>query len=59
MEAAAFAKSVTMNDFQNTAPELDNYNTLTIGSGGLSLSVDSILKNFGHLSVGGIAEDLE
>ena len=32
---AAFANSLTMNDFGTTAPELDNYNTLTIGAGGL------------------------
>jgi fibronectin-binding autotransporter adhesin len=51
---AAFAKSVTMNDFGSTAPELDNKNSLTIG-GGLSLSVDSILKNFGTISVGSLA----
>jgi fibronectin-binding autotransporter adhesin len=53
---AAFANSVTMNDFQDTAPVLDNFNTLSIGAGGLSLNADSILNNLGTLSVGGLAE---
>src|ERR1019366_3355756 len=52
---AAFANSLTMNDYGTTPPELDNYNTLTIGVGGLSLNADAILKNFGTLSVGSIA----
>jgi fibronectin-binding autotransporter adhesin len=52
---AAFANSLTMNDFGTTPPELDNYNTLTIGDGGLSLNADAVLKNFGTLSVGNIA----
>jgi autotransporter-associated beta strand protein len=56
---AAFANSVTMSDLGDIAPELDNYNTLTIGSGGLHLNADSILRNFGNLSVGGIAEILQ
>ena len=69
--AAAFAHSVTLNDFANTAAELDiggvltpediangvKNGTLTIG-GELSLSADSILRNFGTLSVGTIAEIL-
>ncbi|HEY8310509.1 MAG TPA: hypothetical protein VIG47_08130, partial [Gemmatimonadaceae bacterium] len=40
-------------------PELDNHNTLTIGSGGLHLNADSILRNFGTISIGGIAEILQ
>ena len=56
--AAAFAKSLTMDDLGTTPPELDNYNTLTI-SNNLSLSADSILKNFGTISIGGLAEILQ
>jgi fibronectin-binding autotransporter adhesin len=56
---AAFANSVTMNDLGDIRPELDNFNTLTIGSGGLHLNADSILKNFGDLNVGGLAEILQ
>ncbi len=46
----AFANSVTMNDLGEIPPELDNFNTLTIGSGGLHLNADSILRNFGNRS---------
>ncbi|TMJ51702.1 MAG: hypothetical protein E6G85_13925 [Alphaproteobacteria bacterium] len=63
---AAVAKSVTMNDFNvpnppdplHQSPELDvqSGGTLTIGSGGLSLSADSILNNAGTISVAGKAE---
>src|SRR5581483_12143575 len=58
-DPAAFADSVTMDDLGSLAPELDNFNKLTIGSGGLHLNADSILKNFGTISVGGIAEILQ
>ena len=51
----AVAKSLTMNDFGSTAPELDNNGVLEIG-GGINLSADSILKNFGTLSVGALAQ---
>jgi hypothetical protein len=66
INSAAFADSVTMNnltgispDEDENKPELDNNNSLTIGSGGLHLNADSILRNFGTLSVGGIAEILQ
>ncbi|MBV9559680.1 MAG: VCBS domain-containing protein [Bradyrhizobium sp.] len=63
IDAPAFAKSVTMNDFSEPggsgpAPELDNLSTLTIG-GTLTLSADSILHNSGTISVGGLAEFLD
>ena len=57
---AAVAHSLTMNDYGTlftNSPTLINNNTLTVGAGGISLSADSILKNFGTLSVGGLAED--
>ena len=59
---AAFAHSVTMNDFGTlftNSPTLINQGTLTVGAGGISLSADAILKNFGTLSVGGLAEILQ
>ena len=55
----AFANSVTMNDLGEIPPELDNFNMLTIGSGGLHLNADSILRNFGTISIGGLAEILQ
>ncbi len=58
IKAPAFAKSLTMNDFGTLPPEVDNQSTLTIGDK-LSLSADSIFKNFGSLSVGGPAEILD
>jgi hypothetical protein len=70
--AAAFALSLTMEDFDNTPAELDIGRVLTPAdvangiangaltiSGELSLSDDSILRNFGTLSVGTIAEILD
>ena len=62
IDAAAFANSVTMNDFDlsnplHSQPELDNLSTLTI-SGALTLSADSIIHNSGIISVGGKAEML-
>ena len=54
----AAAKSVSMNDFGGpTKPELDNSGALTIG-GNLKLQADSILKNFGTMTLGGLAEIL-
>src|SRR4029077_21148367 len=58
----AAANSVTLNDFNDNTPatlrpELDIAKgpSLAIGDGGLDLNADSILKNFGTLSVGTIA----
>ena len=51
---AAFAYSVTMAGSGEARAELDNYNTLTIGSGGLTLNADSTLKNFGTVSAIGV-----
>nr|WP_143039703.1 MULTISPECIES: VCBS domain-containing protein [Bradyrhizobium] len=55
INAAAFAKTVTMNDFGTTPPELDNNSTLQIG-GAFDLFADSIVKNAGAISVGGAIE---
>ncbi len=57
----AFAKSVTMNDFDESPPELIvlSSGSLTIGTGGLSLSADSILQNSGTITVAGKAEILD
>jgi len=57
IKAPAFAKSVTMNDFGSSAPELINKSTLTI-SGVLSLAADSIVDNSGTISVGDLMEVL-
>ncbi len=57
INAPASAKSVTMNDFGTSAPELINQSTLTI-SGLLSLAADSIVDNSGTVSVGGLMEVL-
>ncbi|WP_244659429.1 FecR domain-containing protein [Bradyrhizobium guangdongense] len=60
IDAAAFARSVTMNDFGGPPPELLNLSSLTI-SGSLDMSADSILTNTatGTISVGGLAEILD
>ncbi len=58
IDAPAVAKSLTMNDFGTLPPQLINQSTLTIG-GALNLSADSIVKNFGSISVGGLAEILK
>jgi VCBS repeat-containing protein len=58
IDAPAFAKSVTMNDFGSTPPVLVNLSSLTI-AGDLDLSADSILRNSGMISVGGKAEILD
>ncbi len=57
IDAPAFAKSLTMNDFGTSAPQLINNSTLTI-SGVLSLGADSIVDNLGTISVGGLMEVL-
>jgi fibronectin-binding autotransporter adhesin len=59
IDAPAFAKSVTMNDFGKSAPQLINKSSLTI-SGVLSLAADSIVNNdkLGTISVGGLMEVL-
>ena len=54
---AAFAKSLTMNDFGTTPPEVINKSTLTI-AGALNMSADSIVQNMGTLTVGGLVEIL-
>jgi fibronectin-binding autotransporter adhesin len=59
---AAAAHSVTMNDFGTlftNSPTLINNNTLTVGAGGISLSADAILENFGTLSLSGLLEVLQ
>jgi len=60
IEAPAFAKSVTVNDFESSAPQLINHSTLTI-SGVLSLNADSIVDNLeaATIVVGGKMEMLE
>ncbi|MGY8635957.1 FecR domain-containing protein [Bradyrhizobium sp. 14AA] len=60
IDAAAFARSVTMNDFGGPPPQLINQSSLTI-AGGLNMSADSILTNAatGTMSVGGLAEILD
>nr|WP_249157869.1 FecR domain-containing protein [Bradyrhizobium sp. KB893862 SZCCT0404] len=60
IDAPAFAKSVTMNDFGGPPPMLLNLSSLTI-AGSLDMSADSILTNAatGTMSVGGLAEILD
>jgi hypothetical protein len=59
IDAAAFAKSLTMNDFGGPPPKVINKSTLTIAQT-LNLSADSILINSAGatISVGGKAEIL-
>jgi fibronectin-binding autotransporter adhesin len=59
VNAPAFAKSITMNDFGYTPPELINLDHLTIGTGGLKLGADSILRNSGTIDITGAAEILD
>jgi fibronectin-binding autotransporter adhesin len=54
-ETAAVAKSVTMNDFGTSPPELINLGKLTVG-GAFDMSADSIFHNSGTVSVGGPME---
>ena len=60
VDTQAFAKSLTMNDFDSTPPKLivQSQKSLTI-SGVLKLSADSIVQNYGTISVGGKAEVLD
>lgn len=60
IDAAAYAKSITMNDFGGPPPKLINQSSLTI-AGALNMSADSILTNAvtGTMSVGGKAEILD
>lgn len=60
IDAAAYAKSITMNDFGGPPPKLINQSTLTV-AGALNMSADSILTNAaaGTMSVGGKAEILD
>ncbi|UFW49091.1 MULTISPECIES: VCBS domain-containing protein [Bradyrhizobium] len=60
IDTAAFAKSITMNDFGGPPPKLINQSSLTI-AGALNMSADSILTNAatGTMSVGGKAEILD
>ncbi|WP_247406053.1 cadherin-like domain-containing protein [Bradyrhizobium sp. 76] len=64
IDAAAYAKSITMNDYDTTvghrAPEVINKSALTI-AGEISLKADSKLTNFtaSTISVGGKAEFLD
>jgi hypothetical protein len=51
IDAAAAAKSVVMNDFGTSPPKLINDSTLTI-SKTFTLSADSVVDNFGTISVG-------
>jgi VCBS repeat-containing protein len=55
---AAVAKSLTMNDFGTSAPELINLGTLTV-SGAFDMSADSIVHNSGTIKVGGLMEVLD
>ena len=60
IDAAAYAKSITMNDFGGPPPEVINKSSLTI-SGALNMSADSKFTNSatGTMSVGGKAEILD
>ncbi len=58
IDAAAYAKSLTMNDFGGPQPELINQSSLTI-AGALNMNAASILINAGTMSVGGEAEILD
>jgi Concanavalin A-like lectin/glucanases superfamily/FecR protein/Cadherin-like len=54
----AVAKSVTMNDFGTSPPELINLGSLAV-DGAFDMSADSILDNSGTISVGGLMEILD
>ncbi|MCK1391869.1 VCBS domain-containing protein [Bradyrhizobium sp. 1] len=60
IDAAAYAKSITMNDFGGPPPKVINQSSLTI-SGALNMGADSIFINAatGTMSVGGKAEILD
>ncbi|THD59945.1 MAG: hypothetical protein E7813_23475, partial [Bradyrhizobium sp.] len=62
----AYANSLTMNDFGTlftNSPTLINNGTLTVGAGvdgvGISLGADSIVDNYGTITVGGLMEVLD
>jgi VCBS repeat-containing protein len=58
IDVDALAKSVTMNDFDHTAPVLivQSGHSLTVGTGGLNLYADSFVQNCGTITVAGKAE---
>ncbi len=60
IDTAAYAKSITMNDFGGPPPEVINKSSLTI-AGALNMSADSIfnITATGTMSVGGKAEILD
>lgn len=60
IDAAAYAKSITMNDFGGPPPKVINQSSLTV-AGALNMSADSIFINAatGTMSVGGKAEILD
>lgn len=60
INAAAYAKSITMNDFGGPPPVVINKSSLTV-AGALNMSADSIFTNTatGTMSVGGKAEILD
>ncbi|MBR0851887.1 FecR domain-containing protein, partial [Bradyrhizobium diazoefficiens] len=57
IDAPAFAKSISMNDFGGPPPKVINQSSLTI-AGLLDMRADSIFVNAGTMSVGGKAEIL-
>ncbi|MBK3661140.1 VCBS domain-containing protein [Bradyrhizobium diazoefficiens] len=60
IDAAAYANSITMNDFGGPPPKVINKSVLTV-AGALDMSADSIFTNTatGTMSVGGKAEILD
>jgi fibronectin-binding autotransporter adhesin len=58
INAAAFAYSLTMNDYYALPPVLDNNSTLAIGAGGFSVNADSIVNNSvtGIITVAGVMD---
>ncbi|WFU25740.1 FecR domain-containing protein [Bradyrhizobium sp. CB1717] len=58
IDAAAYAKSLTMNDFGGPPPKVIVQSSLTI-AGALNMGADSILTNAGSMFVGGKAEILD
>ncbi|MGY4282439.1 VCBS repeat-containing protein [Bradyrhizobium sp. LM2.7] len=60
IDAAAYAKSITMNDFGGPPPKVINQSSLTV-AGALNMSADSIFTNAatGAMSIGGKAEILD
>jgi VCBS repeat-containing protein len=58
INAPAVARSLTMNDFGTSPPQLINQSTLTIG-GTVSMSADSVIDNSGTITVGGLMEVLD